>query len=111
MVFPTKKVSISRRAAAVALMRVGAGVSGLGDALLRPRRLHLIAESDGAGREALVERVIGAGSELRVELKLADGSTVWGQVSREQAEQLELRAGQILAVRLTGAPPPLARAA
>jgi sulfate transport system ATP-binding protein len=111
MVFPMKKVSMSRRAAAVALIRVAGGVSGLGDALLRPREVHLLADNDGAGSEALVERVVRAGSELRVELRLADGTTIWGQVSRDQAETLELRAGQILAVSLTGPPPSLAQAA
>ena len=40
------------------------------------------------------------GFEVRVELVLADGERVWAQVTREQAAQLELEEGQILAARL-----------
>ena len=49
--------------------------------------------------EALVERVVHLGFEVRVELTLHDGRDVWAQVTREQAQQLELEEGQILAVR------------
>jgi TOBE domain len=108
MAFPSSKVSIPRRSAAVVLMRLAAGASGLGDALLRAREVRVPGESD-AGTEALVERLVRLGSELRVELKLADGSTVWGRLPRESAEQLELREGQIVAVSVAAAP--LARAA
>jgi molybdopterin-binding protein len=40
------------------------------------------------------------GFEVRVELKLGDGRELWAQVTRETAEQLELKEGQILALRL-----------
>jgi sulfate/thiosulfate transport system ATP-binding protein len=40
------------------------------------------------------------GFEVRVELRLHDGRDIWAQVTRETAEQLELREGQILFVRL-----------
>jgi hypothetical protein len=104
MVLPTKKVSITKRTAAVALLRVAAGASGLGDALLRPREAQLLADGEPGGVEALVERLVRLRSELRVELKLADGSTAWACVARDDAELLELREGQILAVRFTAAP-------
>jgi hypothetical protein len=35
-----------------------------------------------------------------VELKLHDGRDLWAQVTRENAQQLELTEGQILSVRL-----------
>jgi len=78
-------------------------VNRLGDAFLRPHDIQILAEADGSGIEALVQRVVHLGFEVRVELTLPDGRDIWAQVTRETAEQLELKEGQILAVRL---PPP-----
>jgi sulfate transport system ATP-binding protein len=78
-------------------------VNRLGDAYLRPHDIQLLAESDGSGTEALVERVVHLGFEVRVELKLGDGRELWAQVTREHAQVLELHEGQILAVRLPAA--------
>jgi sulfate transport system ATP-binding protein len=50
-----------------------------------------------------VQRVVHLGFEVRVELTLPDGRDIWAQVTRETAEQLELKEGLILPVRL---PPP-----
>lgn len=111
MVFSTGKVAFPRRVAAFALMRLGSGLTGLGDAVLRPRRVHLLADPEHDGIEALVTRVVGVGGEVRVELKLADGREVWGQLSGEEAVLLELHEGQILGARLPAAVRPLPRAA
>jgi sulfate/thiosulfate transport system ATP-binding protein len=78
-------------------------VNRLGDSFLRPHDIQILAEADGSGVEALVQRVVHLGFEVRVELTLPDGRDIWAQVTRESAEQLELKEGQILAVRL---PPP-----
>jgi sulfate transport system ATP-binding protein len=78
-------------------------VNKLGDSFLRPHDIQILAESDGNGIEALVRRVVHLGFEVRVELTLPDGRDIWAQVTRETVEQLELKEGQILAVRL---PPP-----
>jgi sulfate transport system ATP-binding protein len=75
-------------------------VNRLGDAFLRPHDIQILAEADGQGTEALVERVVHLGFEVRVELKLHDGREIWAQVTRESAQQLELKEGQILSVRL-----------
>ncbi|HYM54477.1 MAG TPA: TOBE-like domain-containing protein, partial [Solirubrobacteraceae bacterium] len=79
-------------------------VNRLGDAFLRPHDIQILgawdAYSQGTGTEALVERVVHLGFEVRVELKLHDGRDIWAQVTRETAQQLELREGQILSVRL-----------
>ncbi len=111
MNFATGKVSFPRRTAAVALMRLGAGFTGLGDAVLRPQPVRLLADAEHAGTEALVKRVLALGSEVRVELELDDGRRVWGQVSGEEAALLELREGQILSVRLPSPVLALPRAA
>ena len=78
-------------------------VNRLGDSFLRPHDIQILAESDGSGIEALIRRVVHLGFEVRVELTLPDGRGIWAQVTRETAEQLELKEGQILPVRL---PPP-----
>src|SRR5947209_3748593 len=75
-------------------------VNRLGDAFLRPHDIQIVRDLDGSGTEALVERVVHLGFEVRVELKLHDGRDVWAQVTREEAQQLELAEGQILSVRL-----------
>jgi len=75
-------------------------VNRLGDAFVRPHDIQILAQDDGTGTEALVERVVHLGFEVRVELKLHDGRDIWAQVTRENAQELELREGQILSVRL-----------
>jgi sulfate transport system ATP-binding protein len=77
-------------------------VNQLGERFIRPHDIELLPwPEDGA--EAMVERVVHLGFEVRVELLLADGHRVWSQTTREAAEQLELAAGQIVYARL-GAP-------
>ena len=77
-------------------------VNRLGDSFVRPHDIQILSESDtdGSGSEALVERVVHLGFEVRVELKTSDGRELWAQVTREHAQQLELHEGQILFVRL-----------
>jgi len=75
-------------------------VNRIGDAYVRPHDVEILADDDGAGSEALVERVVHLGFEVRVELKLHDGREIWAQVTREKAQERELREGQILSVRL-----------
>jgi sulfate transport system ATP-binding protein len=75
-------------------------VNRLGDAFVRPHDIQILSEDDGSGTEAIIERVVHLGFEVRVELKLHDGRELWAQVTREVAQELELREGQILSVRL-----------
>jgi sulfate/thiosulfate transport system ATP-binding protein len=75
-------------------------VNRLGDAFLRPHDIQILPEDDASGEEALIERVVHLGFEVRVELKLHDGREIWAQVTRENAQQLELREDQILSVRM-----------
>jgi sulfate/thiosulfate transport system ATP-binding protein len=74
-------------------------VNRLGQAFLRPHDVHILPFADAGSTEALVRRVVHLGFEVRVELTLQDGRELWAQVSRARAEELELREGQILAVR------------
>jgi sulfate/thiosulfate transport system ATP-binding protein len=77
-------------------------VNRLGDALLRPHDIQIMAHPDFVSGtvEALVRRVVHLGFEVRVELTLPDGRDIWAQVTRETTAELELEEGQILSARL-----------
>jgi len=74
-------------------------VTRLGDGLLRPHDVELHTEPNGTTSEAMIERLVHLGFEVRVHLLLSDGQRLYAQVSREDAEQLELREDQIVFVR------------
>ena len=57
----------------------------------------------------MVARVVHLGFEVRVELLLEDGETAWAQMTRNEAEALELDRGDIVWVR-TAVPPTVAAA-
>jgi ABC-type sulfate/molybdate transport systems ATPase subunit len=76
----------------------GRGVS-LGGLLLRPHDIDVRHLPDGATAEAMVERLVDLGFEVRADLLLGDGQRVWAQLSREEADELELAQGQIVFVR------------
>jgi sulfate transport system ATP-binding protein len=70
-----------------------------GDAWVRPHDLELVLEPNGSTREAQVERVVHLGFEVRCELVRDDGEEFSVQLTREQAETLELERGQIVYAR------------
>ena len=71
----------------------------LGDHLVRPHDLEILAQANGQTEQAKVIRVVGLGFEVRVELDLGDDKEIWAQLTREEAEQLDLREGQTVFVR------------
>jgi sulfate transport system ATP-binding protein len=71
----------------------------LGEAWIRPHDLEVRQEPNGRSTEAMVERVVHLGFEVRAELVLEDGRRVSAQVTRNEADELELREGQIVFVR------------
>ena len=74
-------------------------VNRFGNALIRPHDLDLgLVKVDGA-EEAMIERVSHLGFEVRVELSMANGDHAWAQVTRAEAESLELEQGQIIYAR------------
>jgi len=75
-------------------------VNRLGDAFVRPHDIQLLSEASPGSTEALVQRIVHLGFEVRVELTLPDGREIWAQLTREEAQALELAEGQILSVRL-----------
>ena len=68
----------------------------IGEAYVRPHDITIRHEPSNAAVEALVERVVHLGFEVRVDLLLADGIPVHAQLTRDEVEQLELEQGQIV---------------
>ena len=74
-------------------------VAKLDGRLVRPHDITITADPDDGGREAQVVRVSHLGFEVRVELLLADGGTVFAQLTRTEAEELDLNPGDIVWLR------------
>jgi sulfate transport system ATP-binding protein len=73
----------------------------LGDEWVRPHDLDLALDPADGAVEAMIERIVHLGFEVRVELLCADGSKTWAQLTGERCEELELEDGQIVYVRAT----------
>ena len=74
-------------------------VTKLDGQLIRPHDVEVLGFAAEATAEAVVERVTHLGFEVRVELALGDGSPLVAQLTRAEAEELELREGDIVHVR------------
>jgi sulfate/thiosulfate transport system ATP-binding protein len=74
-------------------------VNRLGHSYVRPHDIDLLLEPEDGAAEAMIDRVVYLGFEVRVELVRADGERVWAQVPRDMAERLELVGGQIIYAR------------
>jgi sulfate transport system ATP-binding protein len=74
-------------------------VTRLGELLIRPHDVEVRRQPNGTTAEAMVERLVHLGFEVRADLVLHDGQRVWAQLSGEEAEELELAKGQIVYVR------------
>jgi sulfate transport system ATP-binding protein len=79
-------------------------VSKLGSRLVRPHDLVLSPVPADGAVEAQVGRVVYLGFEVRVELEVAQGSPVSVQLTKAEADELELAGGDIVYVRSTGEP-------
>ena len=74
-------------------------VNRVGDTFVRPHDLEVRLEPEDGSAEAMVERVVHLGFEVRVELVRDDGQHLLVPLTQEEAEQLELERGQIVYVR------------
>jgi sulfate transport system ATP-binding protein len=74
-------------------------VNRLGDAFIRPHDVELLLEPNGTTQEAMVQRLVHLGFEVRIDLVRDDGEVLSAQLTREQVEALELQSGQIVYVR------------
>jgi sulfate transport system ATP-binding protein len=69
-------------------------VNRFGHSFVRPHDVEF-----GDGDEAVVERVVHFGFEVRIELRLPNGEELWAQTTRDEAERLELVEGARVFVR------------
>ena len=76
-------------------------VNRLGAAWVRPHDIDLLLDPTENASEALIDRIVYLGFEVRVELTRPDGTHVSVQLPRDEAERLELNAGQIVYARTT----------
>jgi sulfate transport system ATP-binding protein len=74
-------------------------VNRLGDHYVRPHDMTVVLDPDESTEEAMVQRIVALGFEIRVEFKLGDGTEVWAQLTRAELQKLELREGQIVYLR------------
>jgi sulfate transport system ATP-binding protein len=78
-------------------------VNRVGDAFVRPHDFELRLEETSRSREAMIQRLLHLGFEVRVELVRDDGEPLSVQLTRDEAEHLELAEGQIVYVEPTRA--------
>jgi sulfate transport system ATP-binding protein len=74
-------------------------VNRLGDHFVRPHDMTVSLDRDAGDEEAMVQRIVALGFEIRVEFVLGDGAEVWAQLTRSELQKLELREGQIVYLR------------
>jgi sulfate transport system ATP-binding protein len=77
-------------------------VTRLGSSLVRPHDIRISLHDDVGSLQAQVDRVVHLGFEVRAELTLGDGEDLSVQLTRGEAEELELAEGDIVHVRCVG---------
>jgi sulfate/thiosulfate transport system ATP-binding protein len=74
-------------------------VTRFGEAYIRPHDLEVQLEPGGTNQEATVEKIVHLGFEVRIELSLGGGDQIEAQLTKKEAERLELLEGQRVFVR------------
>jgi sulfate transport system ATP-binding protein len=75
-------------------------VTRVNDRLVRPHDVQVLEHPGEGTQPAEVTRLVRLGFEVRVELQPAEGEPLSAQLSRAEAELLELAEGQIVHVRV-----------
>jgi sulfate transport system ATP-binding protein len=75
-------------------------VTRVNDRLVRPHDVQVLEHPGEGTHPAEVTRLTRLGFEVRVELQPAEGDRLSAQLSRAEAELLELAEGQIVHVRV-----------
>jgi sulfate transport system ATP-binding protein len=76
-------------------------VNRLGDAFVRPHDFELTLDANGTTQEAMIERIVHRGFDVRVDLVRDDGERLSVQLTRDETERLELENGQIVFIKPT----------
>jgi sulfate transport system ATP-binding protein len=79
-------------------------VTRVGERVVRPHDLDILHDAEPGTLEAMVQRVVYLGFAVRVELLPSDGPPLSVQVTRTEADSLELAEGDIVCVRDGRAP-------
>jgi sulfate transport system ATP-binding protein len=74
-------------------------VSELSGQWVRPHDVEIIPEPADSATEAMIDRIVHLGFEVRVELSLARGERTWVQTTKSHAQELELTEGDIVWLR------------
>jgi sulfate transport system ATP-binding protein len=74
-------------------------VSRLGGASVRPDDLALSTTAEEGSREAMVLRVVYLGTHVRIEMVQSNGDELAAQLTRAEADALEVSSGDIVWVR------------
>ena len=74
-------------------------VSELSGRWIRPHDVEILLEPSDGAAEAMIDRIVHLGFEVRVELTLGDGEKTWAQTTRANAQELELTDGEIVWLR------------
>ena len=61
--------------------------------------MDILREPHEGTAEAMIDRILHLGFEVRVELTLGDGQKTWVQTTKAQADELELAEGEIVWLR------------
>jgi sulfate transport system ATP-binding protein len=77
-------------------------VTRLGSSLVRPHDIRISLHEEEGSLQAQVDRVVHLGFEVRAELTLGGGEGLSVQLTRGEAEELELAEGDIVHVRCVG---------
>ena len=75
-------------------------VSRLGETWVRPHDIEVLDDEQDGAIQAMIERVARVGFEVRVEAVLGDGTPLPILITRDGADELELRAGQLVWLRV-----------
>jgi sulfate transport system ATP-binding protein len=74
-------------------------VNDLDGHLVRPHDVVVETSPIENGEEAIIDRIVQLGFEVRVDVIRADGRRMWAQLSRDEVAMRELAEGQIVWVR------------
>ena len=74
-------------------------VTRVGDAYVRPHDVEILLVAGRCDTEAMVERIVHLGFEVRVELVDTEGEQLSVQLTRDAATELELARGDVVWVR------------
>lgn len=81
------------------VMRFMGQVNRIGDVYVRPHDVEIRLQPNGTTEPAVVERILHMGPHIRVDLGVGGGESVTVQLSRDEADRLELEPGRSVFVR------------